>query len=110
MQASPEIRFRLAREEREQFEQVAQRVGMDPNDMMKVFIRRAIAAGGFPFDMRAPANDVLPSAERVLPVHGVSVQHLSDLGAQAAAAAHVAHVQAGRMPPGASRDEQPMTR
>ena len=98
MAASPEIRFRLERSEQEQFEQVARAVGMDPNDMVKVFIRRAIAAGGFPFEMRASANEV-PSAERFMPVHGVSVAYLSSVGARAAKAAHREHVQTGRLPP-----------
>jgi antitoxin component of RelBE/YafQ-DinJ toxin-antitoxin module len=106
MAASPEIRFRLERSEQEQFEQVARAVGMDANDMVKVFIRRSIAAGGFPFDMRAPANDAQPPSERIMPVHGVSVSYLSNVGARAAKAAHHEHVQAGRLPASASRDEQ----
>ncbi len=36
--------------------------------------------------------------EPVQPVHGVSVGHLSDVGARAASAAHREHVQAGRLP------------
>jgi addiction module RelB/DinJ family antitoxin len=99
MPPSPEIRFRLDRTEQEQFEQVARAIGMDVNDMVKVFIRRSIAAGGFPFEMRLPANDVQLPAERVMPVHGVSIAHLSQLGARAAQAAHTEHAQAGRLPP-----------
>jgi addiction module RelB/DinJ family antitoxin len=110
MQASPEIRFRIDRAEREQFEKVARRVGMDANDMMKVFIRRSIAAGGFPFDMRAPANEERPVAERFMPVHGVSVAHLSDVASRAAKAAHADHVKAGRLPATAARDDQGLTR
>jgi antitoxin component of RelBE/YafQ-DinJ toxin-antitoxin module len=97
MAASPEIRFRLDRSEQEQFEQIARAVGMDANDMVKVFIRRSIAAGGFPFEMRASANDRQAPAERSMPVHGVSVGYLSDVGALAAKAAHAEHVQAGRL-------------
>ena len=93
-QVSPEIRFRIGRDERAQFEQVAERLGMDANDMVKVFIRRAIAAGGFPFEMHSPANDVHPAGERVLPVHGVSVAHLSDTGSRTAKAAHAEHIEA----------------
>jgi len=110
-QASPEIRFRIDRDERAQFEQVAERLGMDANDMVKVFIRRSIAAGGFPFDMRAPANDVEPSAERIMPVHGVSVAYLSDVGSRAAKAAHAEHVKAGRLQPSApERGDQHFSR
>jgi addiction module RelB/DinJ family antitoxin len=97
-QASPEIRFRIDREERSQFDEVAQRLGMDAIDMMKVFIRRSIAAGGFPFEMRAPANDMQASGERFLPVHGVSLAHLAQVGTRAAAVAHAGHVEAGRLP------------
>jgi addiction module RelB/DinJ family antitoxin len=98
-QASPEIRFRIDRDERAQFEQIAKRLGLEANEMMKVFIRRAIAAGGFPFEMRVPANDAHLPAERFAPVHGVPLAHLSDLGARAAQTVHAAHVQAGRLPP-----------
>lgn len=97
-QTSPEIRFRIAREERSQFDEVAQRLGMDAIDMMKVFIRRSIAAGGFPFEMRAPANDTPASVERLLPVHGVSLEHLAGVASRAAAAAHAGHIEAGRLP------------
>ena len=104
MQTSPEIRFRIDRREREQFEQLAQRLGMDMNEMVRVFIRRSIAAGGFPFEMRAPAEappmavPVQPIAEQVSPSLGVSVAYLSALAGRAFAAAHEAHVQAGRLP------------
>jgi antitoxin component of RelBE/YafQ-DinJ toxin-antitoxin module len=101
--ASPEIRFRLDRAEQEQFEKIARAIGMDANDMVKVFIRRSIAAGGFPFEMRS-ANDAQSPAERLLPVHGVSVDYLSNIGARAAKAAHLDHIQAGRLPPSTSRD------
>jgi antitoxin component of RelBE/YafQ-DinJ toxin-antitoxin module len=102
-QTSPEIRFRIGRDERNQFDEVAQRLGMDAVDMMKVFIRRSIAVGGFPFEMRAPANDTPASGERFLPVHGASLGQLAKIGAQAAAAAHAGHIEAGRLP--ASRTE-----
>ena len=106
MASSPEIRFRLDRAEQEQFEQVARAIGMDANDMVKVFIRRSIAAGGFPFEMRTPANDVKSPGERSMPVHGVSVAYLSNVGACAARVAHAEHVQAGRLPATATRDER----
>ena len=111
VQSSPEIRFRIDRNERAQFEQVAERLGMDANDMVKVFIRRSIAEGGFPFDMRAPANDAQSMAERAMPVHGVSVAYLSGVGSRAANAAHAEHVKAGRLQPsGAERDGQHISR
>ena len=97
-QTSPEIRFRIDREERSQFDEIAQRLGMDAIDMMKVFIRRSIAAGGFPFEMRAPANDAQVPAERFLPVHGASLQHLAGVASRAAAAAHAEHITAQRLP------------
>ena len=106
MAASPEIRFRLERSEQEQFEQVARALGMDANEMVKVFIRRSIAAGGFPFEMRVPINGSQPAAERIMPVHGVSVTYLSSIGARAAQAAHDEHVRAGRLPATESRDDQ----
>lgn len=99
VQANPEIRLRLDRDERTQFEQVAERVGMNANDMVKVFIKRSIAAGGFPFEMRAPANDVSPPGERNMPVHGVSVSYIADVAQRAARAAHASHIEAGRMEP-----------
>jgi hypothetical protein len=74
---------------------------MNANDMVKVFIKRSIAAGGFPFDMRAPPNDPAPTrplGERNLIVHGVSVPYLANVASKAAQAAHATHVAAGRMP------------
>lgn len=102
VQANPEIRLRLDRDERTEFERVAERVGMNANDMVKVFIKRSIAAGGFPFEMRAPANDVSPAGERNMPVHGVSVSYIADVASRAAQAAHANHVAAGRMEPSAT--------
>lgn len=100
MAASPEIRFRLDRREQQQFEAVAQAIGMDTSDMVKVFIRRAIAAGGFPFEMRlAPAQDTPAAAAGSDAVHGVPLDTLSSIGARAARAAHDSHVHAGRLPP-----------
>lgn len=114
MQTSPEIRFRIDRREREQFEQLAQRLGMDMNEMVRVFIRRSIAAGGFPFEMRAPA-EVSPPAAQLLPIAdiaehvspslGVSVAYLSELAGRAFAAAHQEHVKAGRLPARSPWDE-----
>lgn len=104
MQASPEIRFRIDRGEREQFEQVARRVGMDASEMVKVFVRRAIAAGGFPFEMRLPLPQLppgpklLPIAERIAPINGLSIAHVSELGRRAFDAAYEEHVKAGRLP------------
>ncbi|MBE7420511.1 MAG: type II toxin-antitoxin system RelB/DinJ family antitoxin [Ideonella sp.] len=98
-QTNPEIRLRLDREERTLFEQVANRVGMNANEMVKVFIKRSIAAGGFPFEMRAPANDVTPAGERSMLIHGVSVAHIADVAQQAALAAHASHIEAGRIQP-----------
>ena len=105
MAVSPEIRFRLERSEQEQFEQVARAVGMDANEMVRVFIRRSIAAGGFPFEMRVTFNNDRPAAERVIPIHGVPVAYLSNVGAQAARAAHDEHVRAGRLSASEPRDE-----
>ena len=90
---NPEIRLRLDREEHAQFE----RVGMNANDMVRVFIKRSIAVGGFPFEMRAPANDVSPPGERNMPIHGVSVPYIADVASKAARDAHADHIAAGRM-------------
>jgi addiction module RelB/DinJ family antitoxin len=119
-QASPEIRLRIDSNERALFEQVAERVGMNSNDMVRVFIKRSIAAGGFPFDMRTDtrmvvntpqavtpsvgsfavsSSSVSPVSERVLPVHGMPLAYLSEVAAQAAEAAHADHIKAGRLSP-----------
>ncbi len=116
MQISPEIRFRIDRSEREQFEQIARRVGMDPNEMVKVFIRRAIAAGGFPFEMRVPDNDpapagqLLPVADQLAPVHGVPVSYLAQVAQRAAQAAYEEHAKAGRLLASPPRDKQGTSR
>lgn len=116
MQTSPEIRFRIDRAEREQFEQVARRLGMDMNEMVKVFIRRAIAAGGFPFEMRVSAHEsaLTPQpalvAKQVEPINGVSIAYLSELGRRAFDAAYEEHVRAGRLPANSPGDDPAVTR
>ena len=116
MQTSPEIRFRIDRTEREQFEQVARQVGMDTNEMVRVFIRRAIAAGGFPFEMRAPAQEraatsrLLPNVDEFAPVAGFTMRQLDEVGRRAAQAAHDEHVKAGRMPPASAEQDPGRTR
>lgn len=107
---NPEIRLRLDRDERTEFERVAERVGMNANDMVKVFIKRSIAAGGFPFEMRAPGNDISPPGERNMPIHGVSVSYIADVASRAARAAHASHIEAGRMEPSVPQTAQGYTR
>lgn len=96
--AQPEIRLRLDREERAQFEQVGARIGMSANDMVKVFIRRTIAEGGLPFEMRAIANDNR-GGERFLPIFGQSHTLLAEVAAQAALDANLSHTRAEHATP-----------
>jgi antitoxin component of RelBE/YafQ-DinJ toxin-antitoxin module len=93
----PEIRLRLDRQEAEKFEQVGTAIGLSTNDMVKVFIRRTIAAGGLPFDMKVPANDSR-SDERFMPVFGQSPALLAEVAANAAREAALDHIEAGRLP------------
>ncbi len=95
--AQPEIRFRLDRQERDQFEQVATRIGMSPNEMVKVFVKRAIAEGGLPFDMRTVANDNR-YGERFMSIFGQSPALLAEVASNAAREAALAHIRAGRLP------------
>lgn len=92
----PEIRLRLEREEAKRFEQVGAAIGMSANDMVKVFVKRTIAAGGLPFDM-TPANDNR-SGERVMPIFGHSPALLAEVAASAAREAALSHIKAGRLP------------
>jgi addiction module RelB/DinJ family antitoxin len=101
-QASPEIRFRIDSSERAQFERIAESVGMNSNDMVRVFIKRAIAVGGFPFDMRVVSPEVVVPVERALPLHGASLSYLAGVATKAAATAHAEHLEAGRLIPGAA--------
>lgn len=116
MQASAEIRFRIDRDEREQFEQLARRIGMDMNEMVRVFIRRSLAEGGLPFEMRAPAAEpvadaqLLPVVQRMPSVHGVSVARLAQIASGAFAAADEEHVLAGRMPAASQQAERTVER
>jgi antitoxin component of RelBE/YafQ-DinJ toxin-antitoxin module len=98
-QASPEIRFRIDSIERAQFERIAEQVGMNSNDMVRVFIKRSIAAGGFPFEMRTPLPEGGASIDRAVPVHGVPLAHLADVATRAARSAHAGHLEAGRLEP-----------
>ncbi len=70
---------------------------MSANDMVKVFVKRTIAAGGLPFDMKSPANDNR-SGERFMPLFGQPPALLADVAATAARAAALGHIQAGRLP------------
>lgn len=91
--AQPEIRLRLDREERAQFERVGARIGMTANDMVKVFIRRTIAEGGLPFEMKAVANDSR-DGERFLPIFGQSHTLLAEVASEAAREAALGHASA----------------
>ena len=93
----PEIRFRLDRQERDQLEQIGTRIGMSPNEMVKVFVKRAIAEGGLPFDMRTVANDNR-FGERFMPIFGQSPALLAEVASAAARAAALGHIRAGRLP------------
>lgn len=108
----PEIRLRLDGDEREQFERIGQQIGMSPNDMVRVFVRRTIAEGGLPFEMKAvaPANDNVPGGERFLSIFGQSHALLAEVGTQAAREAANGHVRAGRLAPAMQTDDKGRTR
>ena len=107
--AQPEIRLRLDREERALFEHVGTRIGMSANDMVKVFIKRTIAVGGLPFDMKPHANDNR-SGERFLPVFGQPHTLLADVASQAARDAAASHIRTGRLAPSLEADAAERTR
>jgi antitoxin component of RelBE/YafQ-DinJ toxin-antitoxin module len=93
----PEIRLRLERHEAEKFEQVGAAIGMSANDMVKVFVRRTIAAGGLPFDMKAtPVNDNRSNAH-LMPIFGQPPTLLAEVAANAARTAARGHIEAGRL-------------
>jgi antitoxin component of RelBE/YafQ-DinJ toxin-antitoxin module len=94
--AQPEIRLRLDRQEAEKLEQVGAAIGLSVNDMVKVFVRRTIAAGGLPFDMKMPAHNA-SEGERFMPVFGQSPTLLAEVAAKAAQDAALGHIQAGRL-------------
>ena len=97
--AQPEVRFRVDPAKRERAEQIAETLGMNLNDAMKVMLNKFIAVGGLPFEMRQSANDTLAvSGERSMPVFGVSPMLLADVAADAARKAALSHVRAGRLP------------
>lgn len=93
----PEIRLRLDRQEAEKFGQVGAAIGLSVNDMVKVFVRRTIAAGGLPFDMKMPAYNA-SEGERFMPVFGQSSTLLAEVASNAAREAALGHMQAGRLP------------
>jgi antitoxin component of RelBE/YafQ-DinJ toxin-antitoxin module len=93
----PEIRFRLDPQERDQLEQIGARIGMSPNEMVKVFVKRAIVEGGLPFEMRAVAHDNR-SGERFMPIFGQSPALLAEVASNAARDAALRHIRAGRLP------------
>lgn len=96
----PEIRLRLDRAEAEKLYQVGAAIGMSVNDMVKVFVRRTIAAGGLPFDMKMPASDARIGAPLapIAPVFGQPPTLLVEVAANAAREAALAHIEAGRLP------------
>ena len=93
----PEIRLRLDRQEAEKLAQVGAAIGLSVNDMVKVFVRRTIAAGGLPFEMKMPATSA-SAAERLSPVFGQPPALLAEVAASAAREAALAHIEAGRLP------------
>lgn len=77
--------------------------------MVKVFIRRTIAEGGLPFDMKAHANDNR-SGERFLPVFGQPHTLLAEVASQAARDAAISHIRAGHLAPSLDADAAERTR
>ncbi len=107
--AQPEIRLRLDREERTAFERVGSRIGMSTNDMVKVFIKRTIAEGGLPFEMKAVGNDNR-GGERFLPIFGQSHTLLAEVASQAARQAAASHIGAGGLAPSQDTEVASRTR
>jgi hypothetical protein len=68
---------------------------MSSTEMVRVFIKRAIAVGGLPFDMRVPYNDKLGSG-RLMPIFGQPPQLLAEVARDAARAAAAGQRAAGR--------------
>ena len=96
--AHTEIRFRVDPAERAEGAELAQRLGMDVNDAMRVMWKRFLIERGFPFSMRERREEPQPVSLRDLPIHGVTTGRLAEIGAAAAREATLAHVKAGRMP------------
>lgn len=96
--AHTEIRFRVDPAERAEGAQVAQRLGLDINDAMRVMWKRFLIERGFPFSMRERSDEPQPVSLRDLPIHGVTTSRLAEIGAAAARDAAEGHVKAGRLP------------
>ncbi len=100
-----EIRLRIDRETYQSFSRIANSIGLDPNEMVRVFVRRTIAEKGLPFEMREAANeDRQPETERTMSIHGVSVERLAAIATGAARVAHEDHIEAGRSTASARQD------
>jgi antitoxin component of RelBE/YafQ-DinJ toxin-antitoxin module len=96
--AHSEIRFRVDPTERAEGAQLAERLGMDINEAMRVMWKRFLIERGFPFDMRESRTEPGRVSLGNLPIHGVSTARLAEVGAAAARDAASAHVKAGRLP------------
>ncbi len=90
-----EIKFRVDPAEKAQADRIAASVGMDTNTAMKVMFTRFLAERGFPFDMKAPAQDYGAPGESATPL-GVSVTRLAQISGAGFADAARAHEGAGR--------------
>ena len=101
----PEIRLRLDRQERDRLEKIGASIGMSANEMVNVFIKRTIAEGGLPFDMRAVANDHR-TGERFMPIFGQSPALLAEVASNAAREAALGHIHAGRLPDSHNQDTE----
>lgn len=73
-------------------------MGIDVNDAMRVTWKRFLMEGGFPFSMREQRDAPQPLSPRDLPIHGVTVARLAEIGAAAARDAATSHLMAGRLP------------
>jgi addiction module RelB/DinJ family antitoxin len=90
-----EIKFRVDPADKAQADQIAASVGMDTNTVMKVMFKRFLAERGFPFHMKAPANntDTFDSQDNPL---AVGVSRLAQISSAGFADAARAHAKAGR--------------
>jgi hypothetical protein len=111
MQSSAEIRFRIDRHGLEQLQRVARQLGADVNKIVRVFIRRAIAEGGFWIDSARPfrsgprSRGYCPLSTRWGRWPGSAWKTWSEISRRASHAAYEEHVKAGRLPASSTGDD-----
>lgn len=99
------IRIRIDRETDQRFSRIANSIGLDPNEMVRVFARQTIAEKGRSRCARQSTKTVRPRTARTLAIHGVGVERLAAIAMSAARAAHQDHIEAGRSAVSARQDK-----